>query len=194
MIAAIPTKWKGIEFRSRLEATWACFFDLAQWPWQYEPIDLLGYIPDFVLAFPRGPILVEVKPSFTLAEMLEHTGKIENSGWEHEALIVGTAVHMSSEFEDMCAIGMHAERPRKQQGLPVPEFFGPPLTWSWNEGLLTTCSDGGAGIANSIGSYTCRRCGSNDGNPDGVSFDLGRGLFAKAKNQMQWRPHRKWRS
>ena len=43
-IAAIPTTYKGIYFRSRLEAKWAFVFDQIGWPWEYEPIDLNGYI------------------------------------------------------------------------------------------------------------------------------------------------------
>lgn len=60
VIPAIPTKYKGVHFRSRLEARWAAMFDLLDWTWEYEPIDLDGYIPDFILTF-QDPILVEVK-------------------------------------------------------------------------------------------------------------------------------------
>lgn len=60
-MAAIPTKYGGIQFRSRLEARWAAFFDILGWTWDYEPIDCDGWIPDFVLhTSPRT--LVEVKP------------------------------------------------------------------------------------------------------------------------------------
>ncbi len=63
---AIPTKYAGVQFRSRLEARWAAFFDLLGWRWEYEPIDLAGYIPDFIvtgfLGRGRQDILVEVKP------------------------------------------------------------------------------------------------------------------------------------
>jgi len=31
MIAAIPTLYKDVQFRSRLEAKWAAFFDLLGW-------------------------------------------------------------------------------------------------------------------------------------------------------------------
>lgn len=48
-IAAHPTKYNGVEFRSRLEARWAAFFDLIEWEWLYEPVDLLGWVPDFQL-------------------------------------------------------------------------------------------------------------------------------------------------
>ena len=62
--AAIPTLYKGIQFRSRLEAKYACLFDLLGWSWEYEPLDLNGWIPDFLIRSPlfRKPTLVEVKP------------------------------------------------------------------------------------------------------------------------------------
>jgi hypothetical protein len=46
---AMPTKYGGIEFRSRLEARWACFFDRIGWKWTYEPLDGNAYIPDFLV-------------------------------------------------------------------------------------------------------------------------------------------------
>ena len=46
---AIPTVYAGVRMRSRLEATWAAFFDLIGWRWSYEPIDLDGWIPDFAI-------------------------------------------------------------------------------------------------------------------------------------------------
>ena len=58
-IAARETRYNGVVFRSRLEAKWAAFFDLLQWDWEYEPIDLDGWTPDFRLF---GRVLVEVKP------------------------------------------------------------------------------------------------------------------------------------
>ncbi len=60
-IAAIPTLYHGIQFRSRLEAKWAAFFDGLGWPWAYEPFDHAGWIPDFVITG-EIPFLVEVKP------------------------------------------------------------------------------------------------------------------------------------
>jgi hypothetical protein len=61
LTSAIPTRYGGVQFRSRLEARWAAFFDLARWRWQYEPFDLNGWIPDFRLCG-KVPALVEVKP------------------------------------------------------------------------------------------------------------------------------------
>lgn len=62
-IKAIPTRYRGILFRSRLEARWACFFDAAGLPWEYEPerFSLGGrstYLPDFKV---NGTSYVEIK-------------------------------------------------------------------------------------------------------------------------------------
>lgn len=79
-IKAHPTKYNGVHFRSRLEARWAAFFDLAGWEWEYEPIDLKGWSPDFKLTIPcshsecqgRHILLVEVKPYFSLDDFSNH--------------------------------------------------------------------------------------------------------------------------
>lgn len=60
-IKAIPTTYAGVNFRSRLEARWAAFFDLCGWEWDYEPFDLEGWAPDFMLKG-KTKALVEVKP------------------------------------------------------------------------------------------------------------------------------------
>jgi hypothetical protein len=65
-IAAIPTKYKHVQFRSRLEARWAAFFDLGKRRWAYEPFELEGYIPDFILYGQRRNALVEIKPEYAL--------------------------------------------------------------------------------------------------------------------------------
>lgn len=49
-IQAKPTLYKGVRFRSRLEARWAVFFDSLGLRWLYEPkTDAVGYMPDFDL-------------------------------------------------------------------------------------------------------------------------------------------------
>ncbi len=60
---AIPTKYNGIQYRSRLEAKWAAFFDIIKWKFTYEPYDLNKWSPDFKLTTETGQnFLVEVKP------------------------------------------------------------------------------------------------------------------------------------
>jgi hypothetical protein len=58
-IEAKPTPYRGVMFRSKLEATWARFFDAIGVEWEYEPTRLPGWIPDFLVA---GWWLAEVKP------------------------------------------------------------------------------------------------------------------------------------
>jgi hypothetical protein len=79
-IKSHPTKYNDVLFRSRLEARWAAFFDLAKWEWEYEPIDLNGWSPDFMVVFPCNhsecngshSLLVEVKPYFIISDFLGH--------------------------------------------------------------------------------------------------------------------------
>lgn len=61
-VKAHKTIYGGVVFRSRLEATWAAFFDIEGLPWAYEPVDLDGWVPDFALWLER-PVYVEVKPA-----------------------------------------------------------------------------------------------------------------------------------
>jgi hypothetical protein len=70
-MSSIPTTYNGVRFRSRLEARWAAWFDLkGDCRWEYEPIDLNGWIPDFAL-YVKGtekPALVEIKPVTTFEQ------------------------------------------------------------------------------------------------------------------------------
>ena len=66
-IPPVPTVYKGRQYRSRLEAKWAAFFDLVGWQYEYEPCDLNGWFPDFAIYGKRldgkeTTILCEVKP------------------------------------------------------------------------------------------------------------------------------------
>ncbi|MDJ0725032.1 MAG: hypothetical protein QNJ38_07980 [Prochloraceae cyanobacterium] len=90
---AIPTEYNGIQFRSRLEAKWAAMFDLLGWPYEYEPCDFKGWIPDFLLKI-YTPVFVEVKPVTSFPQ--EVADKIDKSGCKDECLIVG----MSFDFSD----------------------------------------------------------------------------------------------
>lgn len=70
-VIAIPTIYRGIKFRSRLEARWATFLDAIGADWQYEPQGYtaggVSYLPDFWLPEVasrgvRGGLFLEVKP------------------------------------------------------------------------------------------------------------------------------------
>lgn len=100
-IKAIPTAYAGVNFRSRLEARWAAFFDLCEWKWDYEPFDLEGWAPDFLLRTVLGPVLVEVKPYDVVAKLDEELArgpsvgriseydKAANHGKHHQVLYLG---------------------------------------------------------------------------------------------------------
>lgn len=88
----IPTKYKNIQFRSRLEAKWAAFFDLLGWSWEYEPFDLNGWIPDFSISREKRAFLAEIKPASTFKELDEHVQKIENGKPERDFLVCGSSL------------------------------------------------------------------------------------------------------
>lgn len=63
-MAAIPTSYKGYEFRSKSEAIVARGFDLAGLKWSYEPerwqVD--GWRPDFEVLLAGKTLVLEYKP------------------------------------------------------------------------------------------------------------------------------------
>jgi len=62
---AIETKYNGYNFRSRLEARWAVFFDCLGIKYEYEMEGFtdgkICYLPDFY--FPKYDFYAEIKPS-----------------------------------------------------------------------------------------------------------------------------------
>lgn len=73
-IKSIPTTYKGILFRSKLEASWARFFDSIGMNWiseieGYEFSDGLRYLPDFWL--PDCKTFFEVKGPLNEKDMLK---------------------------------------------------------------------------------------------------------------------------
>jgi len=82
----IPTTYGGVQFRSRLEARWAVFFDRLQVHWTYEPFEIsnnnLSYVPDFelynlFLCFYNHKALVEIKPLEPNAEYIEYLKNVK---------------------------------------------------------------------------------------------------------------------
>lgn len=175
---AIPTKYKGIQFRSRLEATWAAFFDLLGWKWEYEPCDFDGWIPDFLLRFERN-IFVEVKPWARRKEI------VAEPAWNGCGFLRGEC--------DLLICGI------------APLIEGHSLTIGWISSLII-CESGGFvleheqltlaedGLFTLDMTYTVaaptrwRKC------PDGFGGATEREFFvwlwAQAKNATQWRAPR----
>lgn len=172
----IPTTYRGTRFRSRIEARWAAFFDALKWPWTYEPIDLAGYIPDFLLGFDAAPLLVEVKPENEREALAQHLPRIAASGWPGEALIVGASI-------------WELEVPHPLLGAlarPVAAPWG--TEWELGEARSFWCiSCGAPSVLDAIGSWHCRSCGE----PERHIGSMGEGelaeLWAGAGNRVQWR-------
>ncbi len=89
IMKAIPTVYKGRQYRSRLEARWAAMFDFLGWRYEYEPVDFNGWIPDFVIT-EAEKVFVEVKPVDRFPEDI--ADEIDQSGCDAEVLIVGMTV------------------------------------------------------------------------------------------------------
>lgn len=89
-IKSHPTKYKGVLFSSKLEARWAAFFDLLRVRWEYEPVDLAGWTPDFYVHIActcghRHDCLAEVKPfrfdqQWTGHPIMREWGSTESDG------------------------------------------------------------------------------------------------------------------
>jgi len=91
-VGGIKTEYKGIQFRSMLEARYAAWFDLVGWQWVYEPFEADHYIPDFMIQG-EHPFLVEVKPAMSQAEYMEPVDRISKACaevWKNDILILGT--------------------------------------------------------------------------------------------------------
>lgn len=87
----IRTKYNGIEYRSRVEARYAAFWDWLGWKFIYEPLDGDGYIPDFLIDGEQ-PLLVEVKAAQTREEYEAEVPKVVaglERHWAWDFLIVG---------------------------------------------------------------------------------------------------------
>lgn len=178
-IVAHPTSYRGTMFRSRLEARWAAFFDQLRWPWRYEPFELDGYIPDFLLLF-QTPIIVEVKPALSLRELAPFASKTEASGWRDEALLVGVTPFESTYFPSHMAIGLLAERTQVEDE----------TDWVWDEGILFTCAEcDKRSVFHASAGWTCRACGFPGGNGHHRDFPIADVEYAwnVASSLMQWK-------
>jgi hypothetical protein len=133
----IPTLFEGVQYRSRIEATWAAFLSLVKLDHEYEPTDLPGWIPDFKLNFAKHPIIVEVKATEDDFELAK--SKIECAGWDGEVAIL---VNAESSI--------------------VGEIYDPDL--GWDRAALVWCSPcKKPTLMSESGRWRCRTCGGGQG-------------------------------
>lgn len=194
--SAIPTKWNGVQFRSRLEARWAAFFTLLGWEWAYEPFDLNGWIPDFILNTGPSPTLVEVKPiTWMPLDAPEHdplfdevATKVAASGWKKPVFIagavprIGIALFLVGGFSHKLAFA--DDEMGDVPGIPDTEAY------------IEVCNDGKSYC---LGSHSVldrcfihgeRTCHSNWGGQGPANLDRLMKMWIEAGNQVQWRSPR----
>lgn len=118
MIKSIDTFYNGNYFRSRLEARWAVFFDLAGIYYEYEPegYELQNrekYLPDFYL--PKYECYVEVKP-----EHNDHTcSNIENTAVRAVQCCIESGKGMLFLLGSPTRCVMKMYKPSFSSGIPV---------------------------------------------------------------------------
>jgi len=174
---AIPTLYAGVQFRSRTEARWAAMFDLLRWKWAYEPFDLAGYIPDFVI---ESRLMIEVKADLEMRELerqipaagLAWIGEYTPDSVRQGVIVGGRACHPSADSPSEVAIG-------------VPFHANFDASWTW----CTTCQR--FTVFTHIGAWECWLCGKG-GHKDLLRppFDLADCIESKwreAGNLVQWR-------
>jgi hypothetical protein len=185
MREGIATYQSGIRYRSRLEARWAAFFDLIGWRAFYEPFDLDGYIPDFILHGHSERILVEVKPVADKDDPLfkATTAKIEKSGWPHEALIVSYFLPESKVWSVPC-VGWLSERVGDATFNDKYTVKDIEIKLWWE---LAPFHDGdGLGFGHEYGSYHNRITGGNNKGIGSSDPKIER-YWREAGNAVQWR-------
>ena len=88
--AAKPTIFRGVIYRSRLEAKWAAMFSLLRWEFQYEPENLRGWLPDFLIQQGRHILYVECRPAYAQGEVRDRIERaIVDGGAAFSAMMVG---------------------------------------------------------------------------------------------------------
>lgn len=112
-IKAIPTEYAGVKFRSRTEARWAAFFDLVGLKWDYEPFDLEGWAPDFLLRTKIGHVLVEVKP----ADLTAYVDAVNKGSDDTNALLPYNKALAHVRNHQILLLGM---APIEMQGAVLP--------------------------------------------------------------------------
>jgi hypothetical protein len=88
-------------YRSRLEARWAAFFYLVDWKYEYEPYDLQGWIPDFIISNnTEHGLLVEIKPTLLVSGFDKNkiANAIKNTKEGTEVLLLGCNIQKQNSY------------------------------------------------------------------------------------------------
>ena len=185
---AVPTIYRGIRYRSRLEAKWAAMFDRLGWQHRYEPVDGDRYIPDFLIEGER-PLLVEIKPATMLDEYRDPVPKAERGlreHWKHDVLILGMSP-LPTQLDGTAAADATFHPPAGWLGELSDDCSG----WSWDTGVWFSCKEcGEVGVYQQMQSWEGRPCGHYDGDHllGRINPSLLDDHWAFACNETQWNP------
>ena len=198
-IASKPTVYSHCQFRSRLEARWAAMFDLLHWQWVYEPFDLDGWVPDFLI-MAHDTILVEIKPILSFSRdvadkmtsnMVKWRGSREAEN--AEPLLLGLAPKLTASDHLNLCFGWCAER------VGVPDDEHPSFAWDdaiagrWrgsdgdeknHEGIIGYCHTSSSWTDRITGCYDGGGCGIWAAQ-DGIYEELTE-LWNEASSMTQW--------
>lgn len=199
--AALPTVYRGVQFRSRLEATWAAFFDLCEWKWSYEPEEQGGWIPDFTLG--HEPTFVEVKPFRRHRDWGKTIRKIASS-CQHRYIVLLGADPTFFDTHGSCETGA------PQIGWLLDREGPQTIAWDLNFGFVEGRADRSLGLCSLEGpwwnvifdfeghEYANKMSRVWPDEPNGIcgiwSEEIGPAryvletLWTQARNATQWKP------
>lgn len=122
-LKGIPCTYKGIKFRSLLEGRIAYFFDKMNFKWSYEPFEVNGYIPDFLLKIDSNnyyeeTYIVDVKPFFDEQYKKKVYDKLMNCEYVQSIEAKARLCFFSEPFElnnvdKMCSLLGQDEQPEE---------------------------------------------------------------------------------
>jgi hypothetical protein len=200
--SGIRTHHHDTNFRSRLEARWAAFFDLVGWRWTYEPFDADGWIPDFLI-HGDGALLVEIGPCIYKSDFSEKASKalaafpiregpelIQDPTTDTERLIpqIHPPEHVTLVLGvDPTVLWTNDATRYDFAGYLTDDgaaFGTGDAVWGYCPDCKRLC------VTHDYGWYIHRPCGHYTGGDTGLDVEpeeLFR-LWAKAGNRTQWRP------
>lgn len=189
--SARPTIYKGIEFRSRLEARYAALFDILSWQWEYEPEAAPGYIPDFALhGVKNRKVYVEIKPGAVYrANRTEITAKALTS---LSTLGTDELLVLTGEFADCSCFDapVFGYMPVNEPDMGYPYEFDEEVVL-FRPGIAHGSE---YDFAHTMGGWAGRLSNAYDGNAlfEGTMLDKATTLrlWSRAGNAIQWKPNR----
>lgn len=189
-IAAIPTQYGGRQYRSRLEARWAAFFDVMGWRHEYEPFGLGTWSPDFLLG---DSLLVEVKPitefDRDVAAKMQAAAEARKMH-EMQLLLVGVSPSRHYEF---LRLGWTAEYRFATELAPAGWRWSVcPLAWAADDDRPIWRPNAYAVEPGTSPAWMAPLVSPNDGPQHQGSVkhyvDHALALWAQATNAVQWKP------